>query len=500
MTNRSTTAQSTEAIRGRGPAAIVTLAATAALTAAIAATPADAAHQARSAHPTEATAPRNADEPIMAIVSIKSQQVTVYDADGWILRAPVSSGTTGRETPSGVFSVVQKDKDHHSNLYDDAWMPNMQRITWSGIALHGGPLPGYAASHGCVRMPYDFAERLFDKTRMGMRVIIAPNDAEPVDFSHPALFAPNAEALTDAPARAETLAREAAEAETAADEAKRAAAIATRAAAPLTVSLRKLELLKARADAELAYADKMLAAAKTDQAKAQAEDLKGKAAAKVAELEPQLDTARADAKSKLDEAATAQTAAKAAEAKSADAGKAARDAKLALKPVSVFISRAAQRLYVRRGFESTLEVPITIRDPDRPIGTHIFTAVAGTAAGLRWTAVMIDGGDSAKDALDRIDIPQEVRDRIASTAVPRSSLIVSDEPLSREANSRTEFIVVLNNQPKGGLAIRRRPDEVRMARRGWDDGGYNSGRYRGGWGSPYGGYGYSRRGGYYNQW
>ena len=287
----------------------------------------------------------------MAIVSIKSQQVTVYDDNGWILRAPVSSGTTGRETPSGVFSVVQKDKDHHSNLYDDAWMPNMQRITWSGIALHGGPLPGYAASHGCVRMPYDFAERLFDKTRMGMRVIIAPNDAEPVDFSHPALFAPNAEALTDAPARAETLAREAAEAETAADEAKRAAAVATRAAAPLTASLRKLELLKARADAELAYADKMLAAAKTDQAKAQAEDLKGKAATKVADLETQLDTAKADAKSKLDEAAAAQTAAKAAETKSADAGKAARDAKLALKPVSVFISRAAQRLYVRRGFE-----------------------------------------------------------------------------------------------------------------------------------------------------
>jgi lipoprotein-anchoring transpeptidase ErfK/SrfK len=502
MTNRSTTAQSSKAIRRQGPAATISLAA-AALMAALAASPVDAANRSGSAHPTEATAPRNADEPVMAIVSIKSQQVTIYDADGWILRAPVSSGTTGRETPSGVFSVVQKDKDHHSNLYDDAWMPNMQRITWSGIALHGGPLPGYAASHGCVRMPYDFAEKLFDKTRMGMRVIIAPNDAEPVDLSHPALFVPNAEALTDAPARAETLAREAAEAETAAEEAKRASAVATRAAAPLTASLRKLELLKARADAELAYAEKMLAAAKTDQAKAQAEDLKGKAAAKVAELEPQLDTAKADAKSKLDEAAAAQTAAKAAEAKSADAGKAARDAKLALKPVSVFISRAAQRLYVRRGFESTFEVPITIRDPDRPIGTHIFTAVAGTNAGLRWTAVTIDGGDSAKDALDRIDIPQEVRDRIASTAVPRSSLIVSDEPLSREANSRTEFIVVLNNQPKGGLAIRRRPDEYRMARRGWDDDGYNSGRYRGGYGSPYGGYGgygYSRRGGYYNQW
>ena len=123
---------------------------------------------------TEATAPRESGPPIMAIVSLKSQHVTIYDADGWIMRAPVSSGQKGRETPAGVFSVIQKDADHHSNLYDDASMPHMERITWSGIALHGGPLPGHAASHGCVRMPFPFAEKLFDKTRLGMRVIIAP--------------------------------------------------------------------------------------------------------------------------------------------------------------------------------------------------------------------------------------------------------------------------------------------------------------------------------------
>ena len=148
----------------------------------------------------------------MAIVSIKSQKVTFYDADGWILRAPVSSGIKGRETPAGVFSVVEKDKDHHSSLYDDAWMPNMLRITWKGIALHGGPLPGYAASHGCVRMPYGFAEKLFDKVRHRHARDHCAEDAEPVEFSHPALFVPNPEALAAAPARAETLAREADEA------------------------------------------------------------------------------------------------------------------------------------------------------------------------------------------------------------------------------------------------------------------------------------------------
>src|SRR6266404_714596 len=225
MVNRFTAAQSTVAMRRWGPPAIVTLAAMAALTALTADA---AARQARPAPPTEATAPRDAGEPIMAIVSIKTQKVTFYDADGWILRAPVSTGITGRETPAGVFAILEKDKVHHSSLYDDAWMPNMQRITWNGVALHGGPLPGHAASHGCVRMPYSFAEKLFDKTWIGMRVIISPNDAEPVEFSLPALFVPNAEAIAAAPARAETLAREAEEAARIAGEAKKAVATAAR--------------------------------------------------------------------------------------------------------------------------------------------------------------------------------------------------------------------------------------------------------------------------------
>ena len=434
------------------------------------------AKQARPAPTTEATAPRKAGEPILAIVSIKSQQVTFYDAEGWILRAPVSTGTTGRETPAGIFAVIEKDKDHHSSLYDDAWMPNMQRITWNGVALHGGPLPGYAASHGCVRMPYDFAEKLFDKTRIGMRVIISPDDAAPVEFSHPALFGPNAQAVAAAPARAQALAREAAEAAKTADEAKKTAATAAREAASLTASLRKLEWLKPRADAELALADKALAAAKTDQAKARAEGQKKKAAANAAQVGTQLNRAKADAKSKLDTAAAAKDAAKAAETKKDAAATAASEAKLAFEPVSVYISRATQKLYVRRNthkpwpdggevFDATIEAPVTIRNPDKPIGTHVFTAMARNGAGLRWTAVAIDNGDDAKDALDRITIPQDVLDRIAPTALPRSSIIVSDEPLSRETNYRTEFVAVLNNQPQGGFLMRRPTVDVRVASR-----------------------------------
>src|SRR5438128_1011938 len=213
-----------------------------------------AAPQARAV-PAVETAPRTAGEPIMAIVSIKSQQVTLYDADGWITRAPVSTGVKDRETPAGIFAVIEKDRDHRSTMYDDAWMPHMQRITWNGIALHGGPLPGYAASHGCVRMPFGFAEKLFDKTKIGMRVIISPNDAAPVEFSHSALLMPNAKAIAAVPAHAERLAREAAEATKAADEAKKAAAKAARETASLTASPRKLKSLTTRADAELALAD-----------------------------------------------------------------------------------------------------------------------------------------------------------------------------------------------------------------------------------------------------
>src|SRR5947208_328226 len=254
-----------------------------------------------------------------------------------------------------------------------------------------GPMPGSTAS-GPV------AEKLFDKVRIGARVIISPSDAEPVEFSHPALFVPKSEAIAVAPARAETLAREADEATKLAQQTKNAAALAVKEAAPLTAALRKLELAKTRVDAALAVAEKALAAAKTDQAKARAEDQKQKAAAKVEELQTQLDAAKANAKSKLDAVAAVQDAAKAAETKKADAAKAASEAKLALEPVSVFISRATQKLYVRRNthqplpdkgevFDASIEVPVTIRNPDKPLGTHVFTAVKRTDGGLRWTAV-----------------------------------------------------------------------------------------------------------------
>ena len=254
---------------------------------------------------------------------------------------------------------------------------------------------------------------------------------------------------------AETLAREAAEAAKAAAETKKAAATAAREAASLTASLRKLERLKTRADAELAFADKALAAAKTDQAKARAEERKQKAATKAAEAAnaARHRQGRCDAEARRRRRRKGRRQGgrdqEGRRRQGGERGEARARAGLDLhQPRDAEALRAAQHAQAggRTGARCSMpriEVPVTIRDPDKPIGTHVFTAMARNDAGLRWTAVTIDDGDDAKDALDRITIPQDVLDRIAPTAVPRSSIIVSDEPLSSETNYRTEFVAVL---------------------------------------------------------
>ena len=331
---------------------------------------------------------RTVGEPVMAIVSLQNQRITVYDAKGWILRAPVSSGQSGRETPAGIFSVIEKDADHHSNLYDDASMPHMQRLTWSGIALHGGRLPGYPASHGCVRMPYDFAEQLFDKTQMGLRVIVAPTDVAPVEIDHPVLF----QAKPGADALAAARRAEASEAVKKVELARGAAGAAYRDSTKAMMAVRVADNLKRRAEAALATAETAAGSALPGEAKEQAESDRAQAAAKVAELQTQLDTAKAELQPKLDAVAAAREAVTAAGAASVAAAEAARQVMHELEPASVLISRKTQRLYVRQGFEPVLDVPVTIQDPDRPIGTHIFTAMEKTGgdAKLRWSVVSLE--------------------------------------------------------------------------------------------------------------
>ena len=256
---------------------------------------------------------------------------------------------------------------------------------------------------------------------------------------------------------------------------------ATQARAPV----RAAENLKRKAEAQLAAVETKLGAGIPAEAKVQAEDAKAQAVAKIAELQLQWDVANVDMQLRLDAATSAREAAAAAETARVKAAEAARQIARELQPVSVLISRKTQRLYVRQALASVFESPVTIADPDRPIGTHVFTAIERTNddANLRWSVVSLRSGhspngaveppdrargssgrdvepapadpDSAKAALDRIVIPQDVLDRIAGIA-PRSSLIVTDEPMSSETGKGTEFVVLLSGEPQGGIKRRRR--------------------------------------------
>ena len=125
--------------------------------------------------------------PLVIAISIDRQKVTIYDSKGRFAESPVSTGMRGHSTPMGVFSVIEKERFHRSNIYSGAPMPYMQRITWSGVAMHAGVLPGYPASHGCIRMPAAFAEKMYHWTKVGARVIVAPGEMTPSSFSHPLL-------------------------------------------------------------------------------------------------------------------------------------------------------------------------------------------------------------------------------------------------------------------------------------------------------------------------
>jgi hypothetical protein len=205
----------------------------------------------------------------------------------------------------------------------------------------------------------------------------------------------------------------------------------------------------------------------------------------MAELQVQWEAAKAELQPKLDAVTAAREAAAAVETARAAAAEAARQVARELEPVSVLISRKTRRLYVRQAFQPIFESPVTIADPDRPIGTHVFTAIERSSgeANLRWSVVSLGAGrppggtiqphgrvrggsggdvepmptdpDSAKAALDRIVIAQDVLDRIAGIA-PRSSLIITDEALSSETGKGTDFVVLLSGEPQGGIKTRRR--------------------------------------------
>ncbi len=346
--------------------------------------------------------------PLTIIVSIAKQRVMLFSDGKIIAEAPVSTGTAGHETPLGVFAVISKARYHESNIYSGAPMPYMERITWSGIALHEGPLPGHAASHGCIRLPGPFAASLFKISKLGTRVIVVRDPVAPVEISSPRLFV---------------------------SKQPDAASEALSAKGPATIGTVQVADVRAAGAASDSLAGENVAA------KLAVPDI-----------------------IKLPEQNAASLP---------DAAKPAAEPRQRKGPVQVFVSRKTGRLYVRQDFAPLFDAAVTIADPDKAWGTHVFTAMAIKDGQVRWTSVTIPSGSlpkaehgrsgkklsqkeidrrdklaldlahapQAAEALERFEMPKEAVDRISELLAPGSSLIVSDNALSDETGSETDFIV-----------------------------------------------------------
>ena len=439
-----------------------------------------------------------ASGPLMAVVSLGAQRMTVYDSTGPIMRSPISTGKAGHRTPTGVFSVIQKNRHHVSNIYSGAPMPYMQRITWSGIALHAGVLPGYPASAGCIRMPYPVAAKLFAMSRMGMRVIVAPHEPQATVFAHQALPEPLMVAVPEGEAG---VPRAGGPGETsspvrlaAAEGAETVAHVATRFLNPMEKAAQERKDARARLVAAIRANKELLEASLRSSAEANAaaaalratrtasEQIKARHAAAEGDARAALEPQFAEAERSLAEAITqdaqrnraAYDAAKAsrdAEDAVADAEAAVKVADRGTEPIAVFVSRREGKVLVRQGMMPLFEAPVTFKEPGKPVGTHVFQAMSAdtTTGRISWKAVTVPenfaGAETlegrgpvrrgervvpqrvgppsdATDALERVEMPDDVRRRISERLWVNGSIVISDQGLGNETGKGTDFIVL----------------------------------------------------------
>ncbi len=545
--------------------------------------------------------------PVEIVVSIDQQKLHVYSDGQHIADTSVATGVPSLPTPLGIFDVIQKQVFHRSNIYSGAPMPFMQRITWSGVALHEGENIGHRASHGCIRMPHDFAVRLYQLTKLGARVIVADAELKPSEIADPHLFvhkvappptppAPPVAAVDAAkqqPANddgkkadtAETpkpvtpvaaqpnetsspvIIAEPVKAVQTGDDAKTSAAEASKTDSSATASANETASPVVASDAaksavssddakpsDTAEASKAevskaespeTAAPKTETPKAEtpktevsdnnspkAETSKSEApkpdapfgeppvpsaASNAAATQQSNDSAKANdapqapqpmpvAAQHTEQAAAVAprpvtnmvaehlvsenlrgtdanptlvvaTSSEVVPLPSAKPAAAVTSAVEKKTPISIFVSRKTQKIYVRQNFAPLFDAAIKVDNPEQPLGSHVFTALSYLADGstFRWDVVSLPGvppkarqievkdrygrvmrreqvvekqsgplpsPQTPAEALARLEIPQDVVDRISEMMVPGSSLIVSDQGLGEETGEGTDFIVV----------------------------------------------------------
>ncbi len=444
--------------------------------------------------------------PVVIAISINQQRLKLYDAHGLFAETAVSTGMQGHTTPMGVFSVIQKSKYHKSNIYSDAPMPFMQRITWSGIAMHAGVLPGYPASHGCIRMPMAFATKMWGWTRMGARVVITPGEVSPTDFAHPLLPTRKPDPAPVAVAPAADVPMVKAELPSSMSESRPAmssASLELKPAVDINHARSAFDLKRAREQSQTADASGSItpqtAATMTDvtattkpnngtlgtrrdvdadaartvdlaMAEIKADD------ARPIETKPELKPLEMKAVPGADAIKPEAPKEDAAKTMTTPAPAVVEAAPKRSGQIAVLISRKDGKMYVRQNYAPLFETPVTIAASDRPLGTHVFTARAdkNEPGSFKWSVVSMpavrvatrsdDDGrarrrrsagaiemaptptpDSPAEALDRLTIPAEAMTQIAESLASGSSIIVSDLGINAggETGQGTEFIIPL---------------------------------------------------------
>ncbi|WP_316858875.1 L,D-transpeptidase family protein [uncultured Cohaesibacter sp.] len=408
------------------------------------------------------------DAPLQIIVSRKDQTLRVFRGQEVIATSRVSTGKAGHSTPTGVFSILEKRRTHFSNLYNSAPMPYMQRLTWSGVALHeSNSVPNYPASHGCVRLPAAFAKELFSLTERGAHVIIASREVEPMRIESGNLFQPE---LTDL--------------------ANKISSLSLGPVKPLRAH-GKISLLSDRPTGDpiaeqVALRLNMLDQVKQSDAPIRIFITRQPKGNLVRDIQVKLNQLGFDAGEPDGLAGSATYGAIRAflDAKKGSIESRTMSMKAVInKQLLASLYTAAGEgevptghIYVRSNFKPLFDAPITIKDPSRPLGAHLLTANRSLeqAGKLDWLSVNLYDRYSAslneqlglqfdpeKDALvdtgevlDRLVIPDEIRAQINHLVKSGSSITISDRGMSRETTDvGTDFIVLTKTRMPSKAAV-----------------------------------------------
>ncbi len=390
---------------------------------------------------TKTTAPQTpvdaaSKEPMTLIIVLGEQRVNIYRGETQILSSRVSTGRKGLETPSGIFSILQKQRWHRSNIYSAAPMPYMQRITWSGVALHAGVVPNHPASHGCIRLPPNFATKLFRTTNVGAHVLVVHDPVAPEPIEHPALFQPPGTGTLAKSAAAPAVIQVANAAQQDDVSALPVADAETQKAVspdPTPTDPGWYGQYRHVSDSPL----RVLITRRTGRERLMdVQRLLKELHYPVGDIDGYMGPDTAGAVRSFQENHYMK----------AD-GIVSDELIKALHAVAGKDDVVEGHIYVRQNFKKVFDAPLRLRDPEAPLGTHLYIArhFEPGDASVGWLTITpkADAPTTASEALDRVEIPSVIRHIIAGMLTPGSSLIVSDDGLSKETFPKgTDFVVL----------------------------------------------------------